>query len=136
MLADGPSTTMPSRPEIESSLRNLYEARVRGDLGRICELFTSDARFEIASASYGDPVAVNARGIDELTSLLTLLIRAFRIYDQMILSIIIDGSRAAVHWRAAIYSKITGATLLTEFMDIVEFEQDRICSYIEFFVPR
>ena len=125
-----------SRAEIAGRLQELYDARVRGDLKALCALFAADARFEIASASHGDPVAVNALGRDEFLPLLTLLLRTFRVTGQSILSMIIDEPKAAVHWRAAIHSRITGAVVLTEFMDIVEFEGGHISSYIEFFVPR
>jgi ketosteroid isomerase-like protein len=128
---------MISRAEIGGRLRELYDARVRGDLEAICGLFAPHARFEIASASHGNPVAVNARATDEFLPLLTLLLRTFRVADQSILAMIIDGAQAAVHWRAAIHSRITGAVVLTEFMDIVAFDDDgHISSYSEFFVPR
>ena len=125
-----------SRTEIAGRLHELYDARVRGDLKALCEVFATDARFEIASASHGNPVAVNARGRDEFLPLLTLLLRTFRLTDQTILSMIIEERKAAVHWRAAIHSRITGAIVLTEFMDMVEFDGSQISSYVEFFVPR
>lgn len=125
-----------AHPEIANLLRELYEARLRGDREMVCGLFASDASFEIASASQGNPVNVNARGTDEFLPLLTLLIRTFKVSDQSILSMIIEGSKAAVHWRARIHSRITGAVVLTEFMDFMEFTDGRISSYVEFFVPR
>jgi ketosteroid isomerase-like protein len=127
---------MTSRAETEILLRELYAARVRGDLAGVFRLFTATAKFEIASASYGSPTAVNSSGAEELRPLLTLLIRAFRVSDQAILSLIIDGSNAAVRWRARVFSRITGVTAPTEFIDIVEVDGGRIASFIEFFVPR
>ena len=127
---------MTSRAEIEALLQELYDARVRGDLERVLGLFTRTAKFEIASASYGNPTAVNASGADEFRPLLTLLIRTFRVSDQAIISLIIDGRNAAVRWRASIYSRITGVTVQTEFIDIIEVEDGGIASFIEFFVPR
>jgi ketosteroid isomerase-like protein len=41
-----------------------------------------------------------------------------------------------VHWRAKVYSRISGTTVLTELMDLVEVRDGRVASYIEFFVPR
>jgi len=74
--------------------------------------------------------------VDKFRPLLALTIKTFKISDQSILSIIIDGVRAAVHWRAAVHSRITGTTVATELVDLVEVRDDRISSYIEFFVPR
>jgi ketosteroid isomerase-like protein len=127
---------MTSRSAIDSLLRELYAARVRGDLQGVCALFSADARFEIAAASQGNPIAVNSHGAGEFRPLLTLLMRTFRITDQVILSMLIDGSKAAVHWQAKVYSRITGAIVPTEFMDMVEVQSGSIVSYIEFFVPR
>lgn len=117
-------------------LRELYAARVRGDLEGIFRLFAVTAKFEIASASHGNPTAVSSAGADEFRPLLRLLVRTFRLNDQAILSLIIDGQNAAVRWRASVYSRITGVTVLTEFIDMVEVDDGRIASFIEFFVPR
>jgi ketosteroid isomerase-like protein len=127
---------MTYRIEVDTLLRELYAARIAGDLDRVCRLFSADARFEIASANNGNPIAVNSTGPGEFRPLLKLLIRTFRVTDQIILSMIIDGLKAAVHWRANVYSRITGSTVITEFIDIVEIHDGRISSYLEFFVPR
>ena len=127
---------MVSRAEIDTLIRELYAARIRGDLDGLCRLFTADARFEIASASRGNPIALNSHGAGEFRPLLTLLIRTFRISDQVILSMIIEGSQAAVRWHARIYSRITGVSVPTEFIDIVEADGCHISSFTEFFVPR
>jgi hypothetical protein len=46
---------------------------------------------------------------------------------------IINGTKAAVHWRANVHSRITGQRVLTEHVDVVEIQGGRITSYIEFF---
>ena len=127
---------MTDRLEIEGLLRGLYAARVRGDLDAVCDIFSRDAKFEIAGASHKSPLAVIALGVGEFRPWLALMIKTFKINDHSILSILIDGTKAAVHWRAKINSKITGATVLTELVDLVEVRDGRIASYTEFFVPR
>ena len=44
--------------------------------------------------------------------------------------------RAVAHWRADIFSKVTGVTIPTELVDVVEIKMDRIAGYTEFFAPR
>jgi ketosteroid isomerase-like protein len=127
---------MTFRIDVETLLQMLYAARMRGDLEGVCRLFSESAKFEIASGNGGNPIAVNSSGAGEFRPLLTLLIRTFIVTDQVILSMIVDGSKIAVHWQAKVYSKITGSTVLTEFIDIVEIRNDHISSYLEFFVPR
>ena len=127
---------MTDRPEIENLLRELYGARARGDLDGVCRTFSNDATFQIAGANHASPISIAAVGINEIRSWLTLLIKTFQLQDHTIFSMIIDGTRAVVHWRARIYSNITGITVLTELVDLVEIRNGRIGSYTEFFVPR
>jgi ketosteroid isomerase-like protein len=128
---------MTDRPSIERLLRELYSARARGDLDAVCRSFSADARFEIAGPSHASPIAVTAVGVDKFRPLLTILIKTFKLSDQTILAMIIDGANAAVHWRARIHSRITRVTVPTELADVIKVgEHGRIVSYTEFFAPR
>ena len=127
---------MPDRLEVERLLRELYAARLSGDLEALCRTFAKDSRLDIAGTSYSSPMAIRAAGLGEIRSWLALLVKTFQLSDQEILSMIIDGEAAAVHWRARIRSRITGATVLTELVDVVRVREGRIASYTEFFVPR
>ena len=128
---------MPARAEIERLLLELYAARVRGDLAAVCATFTNDANFQVAGASSNaSPVAMKALGVNEFRPLLAIMIKSFKLSEQTVLAMLIDGAKAAVHWQAKIHSRITGTTVLTELMDLVEVRDGRIASYTEFFVPR
>ncbi len=125
-----------TRLEVEILLRTLYAARLRGDLEGVCGLFADDARFDIISAGKRSPLPISANGGSEVRTLLTLLFRTFRISDQSILAMIVEDMKVAVHWHASVYSRITGQSVATEFIDIVEIHDGQISSYREFFVPR
>jgi ketosteroid isomerase-like protein len=127
---------MTDRAEIDRLMRELYAARARGDLEAVCECFAGFAKFQIASARQVSAAAVTTSGADEFRPLLALLIKTFKVSNLTIISIVIDGAKAAVHWRANIHSKITGATVPTELVDLVEVRNGRIVSYIEFFAQR
>jgi ketosteroid isomerase-like protein len=127
---------MTDRLEIEHLLHDLYAARVRGDLDGVCQAFSNDATLQIAGAGNVSPIGVKSVGIVELRSLLRLMIKSFKISEQTILSIMVDGEKAAVHWQAKVHSKITGTMVLTELVDLIEVKDHRISSYTEFFVPR
>jgi ketosteroid isomerase-like protein len=126
---------MSERADIERLLHDLYAARVRGDLAAICDLFTPDARFHIAGASNASPIAMTVVGVEELRRLLAIMVKTFKISDHKILTSVIDGTKAAVHWEARIFSRISGATVPTELVDVVETVDGRIASYSEFFAP-
>ena len=121
--------------EIDLLMREFFAARGRGDLEAVLRAFSADAGFQIASATQARAVAIKANGIDEFRPLLKLLIKTFRLSDLTIRSLTIDGGRATVHWRANVRSRITGATVPTELIDIVEVRDGCIVNFDEVFVP-
>ena len=121
--------------EIDRLMREFYAARGRGDLDAVLRSFSADVRFHIASTRISNPVAIKANGTSELRPLLVLLIKTFSLVDLTIRSITIDGANATVHWRANVHSRITGATVPTELIDIVEVRDNCIVNFNEVFVP-
>jgi ketosteroid isomerase-like protein len=127
---------MNARADMEQLLGKLYAARVAGERDQLAALFLDDARFRIAGAGSENPISISATGITGIRDWLSMLIRSFRITHRHCDAVLIDGPRAAVHWSAEIHSKVTGAVVLTEFIDLVEMKDTRIARYTEFFVPR
>lgn len=126
---------MTGRTGIEALLRELYLARVGGELEKLCALFSADARFRIAGSSNGKPIAIAAAGLSDIRPWLAMLLKTFKLSQHEILSRVIDGHQAAVHWRADIHSRITGVVVATELVDVIQVRSARIASYVEFFVP-
>jgi ketosteroid isomerase-like protein len=116
-------------------LDRLYAARVAGRLDELCVLFSAQAQFRIAGASDGKPIAVAAQGREAIRPWLAMMVKTFRLSRHEILTTLIDGPRSAVRWRADIHSRITGAVIATELVDMVEITDGEISSYIEYFVP-
>lgn len=125
---------MTDRGRLETLLGELYAARAAGDLDRLCGLFAADALFRIAGSSDGKPISIAARGEREIRGWLGVLVKTFRISRHEITSMVIDGSRAAVQWQATVQSRITGASVATELIDMVETRDGRITSYVELLV--
>jgi ketosteroid isomerase-like protein len=124
------------RNEIDHLIRNLYDARARGDFEGVCRSFSDDVQFRIASAGQASQVSITTNAVNETRALLRLLIKTFRLSELTVMSLIIDGSQAAAHWRANIDSRITGASVPTELVDLFEVRDGRIVSYQEFFVSK
>ncbi len=122
------------RTEIDHLMREFYAARVCGDLETVCRSFAADARFQIASANKTSGVGIKATGVGELRPLLALLLKTFKLDDFTILAMSIGDVQAKIDWRADIRSRITGATVRTEFIDLVEVREGRIVNYDEVFV--
>ncbi len=65
-----------------------------------------------------------------------MMVKVFRLTNYNLLSLVVEWPRATAHWSTDIYSKVTGVTVATELVDLVELSNDRILSYTEFFAPR
>jgi len=124
------------RAAAERMVRELHAARVAGDLAGMCRLFADDGRFEIAGASADKPIAIRAKNLAEFRPWLAMMTKVFRLTDYHLISLVVEWPRASAHWRVNIFSKVTGATVPTELVDLLELRNDRIESYSEFFVPR
>ena len=122
---------MSSRDDIERTLRDAYAARQRGDLDALAGIFAPYARFQMAG-SHASPVAALAEGAEQYRPLLAGMMKTFEVLDHKIVSILIDGSTAAVQWRAKIRSAVTGETVETDLFDLIELEGGRIKSFFEF----
>jgi ketosteroid isomerase-like protein len=117
-------------------LQELHAARMAGNLERLCAVFAPDASLRIAGTSDGKPVAIAARGAAEIRAWLAMLVKAFRLSDYELQTLVIEGTHVAAHWRVAIHSKITGVIVPTELVDLIEVSDGRIASLAEFFLPR
>lgn len=126
---------MTDRAQLEQLVRELHAARLEGDLERLCALYSPEARLRIAGSSDGKPIAIAAIGITEIRPWLSILLKTFRMTQYTILSLTVEVPRAAAHWRVDIHSKITGAVVPTELVDLLDVRAGRIASHIEFFVP-
>jgi ketosteroid isomerase-like protein len=121
--------------EIEQLLARLYAARTEGRLDQLCGLFATNASFKIVGSSDGKPIAISAHGSAEIRAWLSMMLKTFKLTRYELISMLIDGSRASVHWRVDIHSKITGVVVPTELVDLVEVGDERILGYREFFAP-
>jgi ketosteroid isomerase-like protein len=124
-----------NRLEIEQLLGRLYAARTEGRLDQLCALFAIDASFRIVGSSDGKPIAIAARGSTQIRAWLSMMLKTFKLSQYELVSMLVEGSRASVHWRVDIHSKITGVVVPTELVDLVEVNDGRILSYREFFAP-
>ncbi|MGO9803293.1 MAG: nuclear transport factor 2 family protein [Steroidobacteraceae bacterium] len=126
---------MTERRQVEELLRALHAARLEANLEQLCALFSADARMRIQGTSDGKPIAIEAHGAEQIRPWLSVLVKTFRLRDYRLLSLTIEGERAAAHWKVNIHSKITGALVSTELVDLIEVRDGHIASYVEFFVP-
>lgn len=123
---------MTERAEIERIIRQAYAARKRNDLEACLKVFADKAVFRMAGAPVTSPVATVGTGQNELRETLAKLIQAFEWIDHTIISMVIEGSKAAVHGRVKLESAATGDVVETDVADFIEIHDGRITSYTEF----
>jgi ketosteroid isomerase-like protein len=123
---------MTDRNQIETLLRNAYTARKHGNVDGICDCFVANPAFAMAGAQQASPVAMRAIDAPSFRSVLSGLIKTFEWDDQEILAMIIEGNKAAVHWRGRIRSTVTGDEVTTELVDIITIENGKIATFLEF----
>src|ERR1700730_14461861 len=124
------------RADAERMIRELHAARVGGGVPGLGRLFADQDRYEIIGVGADKPIAIRTTGIADLEPWLALMVKVFRLSHYALLSLVVEWPRAAARWRADIYSKVTGITVPSELVDLVELGEDRVLSYTEFFAPR
>jgi ketosteroid isomerase-like protein len=120
------------RAMIERTIKDAYAARKRGDVDSIVKMFAENAHFQLAGAYVTSPVAVETMSSGDLKAALTALVATFEWLEQDIQSILVEGDKAAVHWRGKIRSTVTGEIVDTELVDLFELTDGRISSFVEF----
>jgi ketosteroid isomerase-like protein len=127
---------MGQQLEAERMVAALHDARLCGDLTALCELFARTGEFRIEGASADKPIAIAADSAHALRPWLSMMVKVFTLSQYELMSTVIEESRVAAHWRANIYSKVTGVTVPTDLVDLLAIRDGRIVAYREFFVPR
>jgi ketosteroid isomerase-like protein len=120
----------------ERAIQQLHAARLGGDLAGMCRVFADDGRYEILGASADKSIAIRANNLAEFRPWLSMLVKVFRLSNYQLLSLTVEIPRVVAHWRVDIFSKVTGVTVPTELVDVVQIDGERIAAYTEFFAPR
>ena len=127
---------MSERQLAEQLIQQLHTARLGDDLAGMCRVFADDGRYQILGAGADKSIAIRAKNLAEFRPWLAMLVKVFRLSNYQLLSLTVEMPRAVAHWRTDIYSKVTGVTVPTELVDVVQLNEESIASYTEFFAPR
>ena len=127
---------MSERIVAERLIQQLHAARLGGDLAGMCRVFADDGRYEILGASADKSIAIRAKNLADFRPWLSMMVKVFRLSNYQLLSLTVELPRAVAHWRVDIFSKVTGVTVPTELVDVVQVDGERIAAYTEFFAPR
>lgn len=114
---------------IRDLVRSAYRARVAGDMQGMLAHFDEDASFAfnlkgLNVTESGSP----CRGRAALEGMFGAFVAALKLENWAEVAILVEGERAAVHWRATATSTATGASAAFDVVDLVEFRDGRIVS--------
>jgi ketosteroid isomerase-like protein len=121
-----------TKTEVEQLVRKLYAARVAGNVEEIVRLMAPDVDFALAGDPAASPVVGRLRGSDRLRAQLMKLVEGFKFNSYDIVTLVVEGSNAAVRAKANITSMITGATVDMELADFIEARDGRAVSFVQF----
>jgi ketosteroid isomerase-like protein len=118
--------------DVHKLIHDVYAARRSGDVDKILSFFGDEPVFVMAGEPAASPVALSCESRTNLHATITQLVGAFEFLDQDIHTILVDGNRAAVHWRGRLRSTRTGEIAETELVDIVELRDGKIATFKQF----
>lgn len=123
---------MTERVAIEALLRDAYAARVQGDLDKVMSYFHPDCRFHLMGAPDLGPACNPHKGCEAVRQHMASLIHTFAFSKFEMLGLVVEGNRAAHHWRADVTFVPTGRTETFEALDMVTFEDGKVLTITQF----
>jgi ketosteroid isomerase-like protein len=121
-----------SRTEIEQAIRDLYGARMANDVERARDWFAQESRFAINGTPDSSPIVVDVRGKAEIDHLLGRVFDAWEWLEQDIRNMLIDGDRAAVHYRLKARFVPSDQIIDTEICDLLTFQSGKLTEIVQF----
>jgi ketosteroid isomerase-like protein len=133
LLAGSSQPDMFARNRREHFIRDYWADRLKRGSAAIGSYFAEDCEMHFV----GDPSLISFarlhKGIEETRALVDATNREFEILHFRIAHILVDGCRAALHWKAAVRHRGTSARGTMESYDYITFRDDRIFSVTKFF---
>jgi ketosteroid isomerase-like protein len=121
---------MTSRADIEKTVRSVYAARVSGDLDGVMTGLADNCCFALNGRGTGVPaLAAASTGKASIRQVMKELIDSWRFDQWKELSLLVDGEKACLHWRARITCVPTGKSEDFEVLDIITFRDGKIVDF-------
>lgn len=123
---------MSDKATLETVIREIYDARMAGDVDGIMRLMADDVQFSIAGCGASSSIPCQVEGAKAFRDVVQELIATFQFSNRRVLNQMIEGDRAVVHWRAQVKVPKSGAEAETELVDLLAFEGGKVRSFREF----
>ncbi len=123
---------MADKAARETVIRDIYDARMRGDIDGILRHTADNVEFSIAGCGASSAIPCSVVGTDALRGVLGQLVSAFEFSNGRVLDLMIEGDRAIVRWSVQVRSPASGEEAQTELVDLIQFADDRVSSYRQY----
>jgi ketosteroid isomerase-like protein len=123
---------MTDRETIRKLIEQAYAARNQGDIDGVMTAFHSDCTFCLAGDPKALPLAGAVQGQTSVREAMSGFIASFEFIERDILSMIIEGNRAAVHSRLKMRAVAKDRTFTTELVDLFQVEDGKVTMLMEF----
>jgi ketosteroid isomerase-like protein len=121
-----------SREEMERLVRDVYGARLGNNLEAARNYFSPDSCFTLNGCPKASPIALSLSGKPAIDQLLTTLFETWEWLEQDIHHSLIDGDRAAVHYRLKVRFKPTGEIITTQICDLLRLRSGKLMEITQF----
>ncbi len=121
------------RDDVLKLMREVYAARVKGDVDLLMKYTTDDMQFRLNASPEQRPVAFTESGADGTRKALQMLVASFEFLACDIVDAVVEGERAAIRVKIRARARATGTTSDTESLDFVEFRDGKLAAYTQFF---
>jgi ketosteroid isomerase-like protein len=121
---------MTSSDTIRKIVRSTYEARNRGDLDGTMASFADDVVYEFYGQGTGLPSMANeVRTKPAVQRIIKELMENFRFTDWREISFVVEGEKAALHWRATVAFAQNGRSEKFDVFDFFTFRDGKIVDF-------
>ena len=128
----GEGRTVTDRETVKTLIERAYESRRMGDIEAIMAFFHPESTFTLAGSNQHSAAAGRAQGHGALRTTLAGLIETFEFIERDIISLVIDGEKAAVHCRVKLRFIPKDRTVTTDLLDLWTFRDGKVVELIEF----
>jgi ketosteroid isomerase-like protein len=121
---------MTDSEEIREIVRSTYEARSRGDLIGTMASFADDVVYEFHGQATGlSGMAGESRGKPAVEQIIKDLIDNFSFSDWREVSFVVEGEKAALHWRANVTFTQNGRKETFDVFDFLTFRDGKVVDF-------
>jgi ketosteroid isomerase-like protein len=123
---------MADKAALEAVVREMYAARIRGDVDGILRHTDDDVEFSIAGCAASSAIPCAVHGSQALRDVMGRLISAFEFRNGHVIDMLVEGERAVVRSRVEVRVPGSDEAAETELVDLITFRDGKVLSFRQY----